>query len=475
MVNEKGMTFNSLEREIYRYVCEKGCVMLSNIFEKMDKELKEKRDRRIYRHKGKRKTAIKTMMGTVEYSRAVYQVKDGEIGKKHVYLLDEVIQRETIGLFSVALAESIVASCCEMPYRKASQSVSGMSGQCISHTGAWNVVQSVGKRMEQGEERAGLRAKEGQGHGVRESKLLFEEQDGVWLKLQGKDRKKHGQAKEMKLCIAYDGAKKTGKKRYELQHKIACANFEDVAAFCIRKEGMIADYYATDEIEMRVLNGDGAQWIKRSAESDDVHYQLDTFHRNRAIVKAVKYTDMRKNIFKHLYDNQIESALECIEILSNSVEDERERQELLKLHRYLCNNKDGLIGYHRRDIELPAPPAGLVYRRLGAMESNVFSLVGFRMKRRRAVWSIAGGNNMARLLCLKATKRLTESLHNVMRVVLPPRYTQEVTATLHSGRISKSIGKGYDGFHHFAPPSAKCESWIKDLMGQKTFSSLTLK
>jgi len=55
--------------------------------------------------------------------------------------------------------------------------------------------------------------------------LLFEEQDGIHIKLQGKDRKTHGSGKEMKVAIAYDGAKKTGKKRYELTNKVACANF----------------------------------------------------------------------------------------------------------------------------------------------------------------------------------------------------------------------------------------------------------
>lgn len=33
------------------------------------------------------------------------------------------------------------------------------------------------------------------------------------------------------------------------------------------------------------------------------------------------------------------------------------------------------------------------------MESNVFTLIGNRMKGRRACWSIDGGNNLAALLC----------------------------------------------------------------------------
>lgn len=111
----------------------------------MDGKLKQERNKAVYRHKGTRKTAIKTMMGTVEYERTVYEVRDGKPGKKFVFLLDEVLERKTIGLYSEALAESIVGSCCEMPYRGAANAVGEMTGQQVSHTVAWTVVQAVGE------------------------------------------------------------------------------------------------------------------------------------------------------------------------------------------------------------------------------------------------------------------------------------------------------------------------------------------
>lgn len=475
MVNEEGVSFNRLEREIYQYVCAMGCEILKQMLEGVDEQLAQERDKFLYRHKGRRKTSVKTLMGTVEYCRAVYEVADGEPGKKYVYLLDDILQRKNVGLYSEALAETIVASCCEMPYRKASAAVSSMTGQPVSHTAAWKVVQDIGERIDWQERQAAIDAEQYRGRGRHESKLLFEEMDGIWLKLQGKDRKKHGHSKEMKLSIAYDGARKTGKRRYELQNKVACANFEESKHFIRRKEGIVAGYYAADEIETRILNGDGARWIQGSVISDETHYQLDTFHRNKAIMRAVRQPAIRKKIIRHLYDKQIEEALECIEILSDSVDGEDERQELLGLYNYLKNNEDGLIGYHRRGLDLPKPPEGLVYRRLGAMESNVFSLVGFRMKRRRAAWSIRGGNNLARLLCLKATKRLAEPLRNAMGTMLPPAYTNETTRILRESQVDRSVGKGYDGFHHFAPWPSNRDGWIKGLLSQKPFSTMTLQ
>ena len=46
------------------------------------------RDTKKYRHKGLRKNTIKTVMGEVEYVRAMYEVEEEGI-KKRVYLLDE--------------------------------------------------------------------------------------------------------------------------------------------------------------------------------------------------------------------------------------------------------------------------------------------------------------------------------------------------------------------------------------------------
>lgn len=101
----------------------------------------------------------------------------------------------------------------------------------------------------------------------------------------------------MKVAIAYEGCKKAGEKRYELAGKVACASFESIGEFYKRKEGVIAERYNVDEIGMRILNGDGASWIKHSITSENVHYQLDPFHKNKAIRENVSDENMREQIF----------------------------------------------------------------------------------------------------------------------------------------------------------------------------------
>ena len=60
-----------------------------------------------------------------------------------------------------------------------------------------------------------------------------------------------------------------------------------------------------------------------------------------------------------------------------------------------------MAGYYDRGIEIPAKrePGVLHHARLGSMESNIFTLIGNRMKGRRMNWSIEGANNLASVWC----------------------------------------------------------------------------
>ena len=117
IVEEKRISFKELEQKIFRYVCELGCEITRTMLESYDTELSETRDKKKYRSKGKRKTSIKTVYGTVEYQRNVYQtvLEGGE--EAYVYLLDEAMQMKKIGLISTNLAEKLAMTVTESPYR----------------------------------------------------------------------------------------------------------------------------------------------------------------------------------------------------------------------------------------------------------------------------------------------------------------------------------------------------------------------
>jgi hypothetical protein len=188
-----------------------GREMLKTILEHYDEQLRLERDFKAYRNKGQRKTSIKTVMGTVEYNRSVYQCVNEDGTKSCVFLLDEAIGREGSGLISGNLAELVSHAVCESSYRATARAVSEMTGQTLSHQAAWGVVQQTGTRIDALEKRAAAQAAKNEGIGKLESPVLFEEQDGVWLPLQGKSRKQYGPKREMKL------AKATGKLSQTLQ------------------------------------------------------------------------------------------------------------------------------------------------------------------------------------------------------------------------------------------------------------------
>ena len=65
------VNFKELEKEIQKNLFATGRNLLTEIFEQWDNEISETRDRKEYRHKGRRKTVLKTLFGEVEYSLGV--------------------------------------------------------------------------------------------------------------------------------------------------------------------------------------------------------------------------------------------------------------------------------------------------------------------------------------------------------------------------------------------------------------------
>ncbi len=96
IVEEKLVSFKTLEQKIFSYVCELGREITTIMLETYDKELADGRDKKNYRNKGTRTTTIKTVYGEVTYGRRVYQTKLEDGKKAYVYLLDEAMQMDNM-------------------------------------------------------------------------------------------------------------------------------------------------------------------------------------------------------------------------------------------------------------------------------------------------------------------------------------------------------------------------------------------
>lgn len=73
-------------------------------------------------------------------------------------------------------------------YRGATKEITEMTGLSISAQGVWDIIQGIGETQRERIGRYAKQSEQQQGVGEIESKILYEENDGIWLNLQGKFR-----------------------------------------------------------------------------------------------------------------------------------------------------------------------------------------------------------------------------------------------------------------------------------------------
>ena len=440
MLNENGLTFKDFEKKTFEMLCQLGQEYTRDFLERYDAYLMENRDKEAYRNKGKRTTTVKTIYGEVEYERRVYEVTREDGIKEFVYLLDEQLEISGVGLISMNMAEQMVSNITEMSYRETAEKITEMTGQSISAMGVWNVIQSLGDKVFEEEKELVEAHKSGQVKGDKEAPVLFEETDGVYVRLQ-KEKQKKG---EIKIGIAYDGWKETGKNRYTLDGKVVVAGFSKSKEFQEYREATIAKTYNLDETDVRIMNADGAEWIKNICDEDTV-FQLDPFHRNKAIKENIPYPQAREVIHELIKQQDIDGVFSYLEIYRDSLCEDEEIEKANSLITYFTNNRDGLIPYTEKELELPENKQGLVYRNMGTMENHVWSIIAKRMKHNHTCWSIKGGNNLAKILAKKCSGKLNEVASKLKMPTFEKTVAEKIeNDILMAGQIRKKTGKGYE-------------------------------
>ena len=440
MLNENGLTFKDFEEKTFKMICKLGQEYTRDFLERYDTYLMENRDKEVYRNKGKRTTTVKTIYGEVEYERRIYQVIREDGTKEFVFLLDEQLEISGVGLISMNMAEQMVSNITEMSYRETARKITGMTGQSISAMGVWNVIQSLGDKVCEEEKELVKAHKSGLIKGDKEAPVLFEETDGVLVRLQ-KEKQKKG---EIKIGIAYDGWKETGKDRYSLDGKVVVAGFSKSKEFQEYREATIAKTYNLDETDIRIMNADGAEWIKNICDADTI-FQLDPFHRNKAIKENIPYPQAVNAIHELFKQRDIEGVFNYLEIYRNSLFEDEEIEKANRLITYFKNNREGLIPYREKEMKLPENKKGLVYRNMGTMENHVWSIIAKRMKHNHTCWSIRGGNNLAKILAKKCSGKLNEVASKLKMPVFEKAVAEKIeNDILAAGQIKRKTGKGYN-------------------------------
>ena len=400
IVKENKISFKTLEKKIFEEVCKLAREHAKIILENYDDILSKERDTSKYRNKGKRKTSIRTSIrtvyGDVEYERRVYQTRLRDGTKAHVYLLDEQMGMEKIGLIYTNLAEKIANSVTELPYRASAEMLSSSTGQTISAGGVWNISQKIGQRITSEEDLDVKKMKAGIPVGKREIGVLFEEMDGS-------------------------------------------------SEFHNKREAVIQKKYNPDEIGRRILNGDGGSWIKEPYD-DEAVFQLDRYHIYQEILRKINSKAVQKDI-RRLFDSEkIEEMFDYIReyIRVSKGEDESDKtcKKAEELYTYLYNNREGLLPYYKRGIKLPEPVEGIIYKNMGIQETQNCTLITLRMKHRRMRWSESGANNLAKLLCRKENKDLVETVERYSGELIFDESQSDIKEPLSASKSPSRDGKG---------------------------------
>ena len=159
-------------------------------------------------------------------------------------------------------------------------------------------------------------------------------------------------------------------------------------------------------MKRRVFNSDGGLWLQRNMVPDCT-YQLDLFHRNKAVRTCLNDSELQKLVLKLLHERKPKEAIAVVEASIESTLDPAEQENRRKLFSYFSNHSHALTPYYQRTGRRPPPPnEGQQPARYESMESSIFTVIGSRMKHNRTSWSVAGANNPTALPVLNYSGQL---------------------------------------------------------------------
>jgi len=461
IVTKGDVNFKILEEKIFKLACGIANEIMRNLLEEYDQETMNSRDKAKYRHKGYETTTLKTKTGLVEYRRAKYLEIKEDGTKKCTYLTDETLEINKVGQYSSGLIDLIVKNIKEVSYRACAEVINNCTGITATGVSIWNVVQKLGQEIKS-KEKSKVKAYEEDKleAGEKETPVVYQEADGIFIYTQGKLRKKQiakykkaypGEEVpkrvrniEIKLGMTYEGWEKVGTNRFQLIGKeFVCGYMSGEEMADITNANLHAKY-DMKKTELRVLNSDGARWIKQLLAPKAIH-QADSYHIKERISRLVRERD-DSDILKDLFwKKEYETMFEYAEMLKYKYDGEFEEVEKLnELQRYLRKRQDSIKRYNdsptiKAKLKTFSKKTGLKYRNMGCQESNNYSVITRRFKRRRMSWSKDGSENLAKVITAYASESYTDIMTDLEIQILPETFVEY--AENHIREIEENIKK----------------------------------
>ena len=202
--------------------------------------------------------------------------------------------------------------------------------------------------------------------------------------------------------------------------------------------------YNMSKVELRVLNSDGGRWIKKLLTAKTI-YQADSYHLKEKIAKNVRDTEDAEVLKALFYKKEYSKMVEYTESLKYKYEGEVEEVEKLnELQRYLEKRKEWMKRYKdypgvKQKLKTYSKETGLKYRNMGCQESNNYSKLTRRMKKKRMSWSKNGSENIAKVIVFYGSESCKDIIKDLNIQLLPESYKEY--AQKYIEEIEKNIKK----------------------------------
>lgn len=495
MLSNEKINFKSLEEKTFKEMMKLGRRIIQDELRMLDKLILDYRDKEIFVPKDFQETTLKTKLGEIPIARRRYKmVINGKT--RCIYLLDELLEINDFGLYSVGIVEMVTREITKKSYRETAKTISEDTDNIISYTAVRNIVLKLGEKIKKLEEEKIKLYEEGKIEGEKETQYIFCEHDGIYIKKQ-KSRKHKGKKKskvkhfkkkkgkkkkngiELKIAVIHEGKEARYTNDYKLKNKIIVGTASKAKDLRRIEDATIGTTYKEYTIKNVVINGDGADWTGSIVEGAKEIFQLDMAHVQKKIYMAVSdeeylkkmqdivYTEQAKDIFSLIYNYKVELEAD------NKI---AELEKVKELEEYLRNNENGLqryqykLGYKEEELEehkedLPS---------LGSEESEMYCTCRDRMKKNRTSWCVEGAEALLKVIMNKMNGTITEIITNKaekkIKEELASRIPEPKAVKKQKGNKIVYAGR-YEIANNF---TGRAKQHILDLLRDKKCSELML-
>ncbi|MEW8978058.1 MAG: ISLre2 family transposase [Symbiobacterium sp.] len=398
-------SFKDLVQWLLVKLAEDLCRQVESVLEEIESQYKRDESLKGWESIGQRERTLVSLFGMeIRFRRRGYRRRQPDGKWAYRYPLDEMLGLLPEERFCPLVQELAVDLATKMSFREAASCLQERFGIPVSHQEIHRWLQEAGQDRDR-EFREEVQAVfergqvlEGEGRGA---DAVVIEADGIFLPLQREQQK----VMELKRGVMHEGweAESPSGTRHRLVNKAAWAGLLPTEEFWERGQIRFAQRYDSEKVGRVVVNGDGAEWIKRAKQYfADAELYLDRFHRNRAIREALGFSpELVRRALKAVGQQDLKALQQVLSEGLATAPGEEEARRVRELRRYLKANWAGLLDW--RSGPQPVPEGA---RGLGASEAEINHVLAVRMTKRGMSWRATGAHHMAPLRCLHAEGHL---------------------------------------------------------------------